>query len=135
MANILATQRVVALHIGFGFLAQGQGLRRIDQRHRSLFAIDQSMQEIEDMGLGRNARLKRDLDGTQDRLLVVVQHQRQDLYHLPIATRTLEQEPLQPPERLGQIDERRSIAQGARLALDHSQIVPPVINRAPWLVM
>ena len=115
MANNLATQRVVAGDVGFGFLTQGQSLGRIDQRHRSLLAIDQAMQKIEDMGLGRNARLERDLDGTQNRLLVMVQDQSQDLHHLPIATRSLEQQPLQPAERLWQIKERRPIAQGPGL--------------------
>ena len=129
MAHILATQRVVARDVGLRFLAQGQSLGRIDQRDLGAFAIDQTVQEVEDMGLGRNAGIECDLDGTQDRLLVVVQDKRQDLHHLPVATWVLEQEPLQPPERLGQIEERRPIAQGTGLALDHRQIVPPVIDR------
>lgn len=37
---------------------------------------------------------------------------------------------LKPLERLEQFEERRTIAQGARLALDHSQIMVPVVNRA-----
>ncbi len=43
----------------------------------------------------------------------MMQNQSQDLHHLPIAARSLEQMLLQPSEGVGQIDEGRAIAQGA----------------------
>ncbi len=65
----------------------------------------------------------------------MMQHQRQDLDHFPIAAWMLEQVALQATERLGEINERRPVAEGAGLALDHRQIVSPVIDRAARLVM
>ena len=62
------------------------------------------------MDLGGNTALKRQLDRAQDGLLVVLEHERQNLYHLPIAADALEQKPLQPPERLRQVGEGRSVA-------------------------
>ena len=135
MANILAAQRVIAGNVGLGLLAQDQGLRRIDRLDLAGLAIDQAVQEVEHMGLGRNAGLECELDGPEHRLLVVMQHQRQDLDHLPVAAWMLEQVALQATERLGQINERSAITQGAGLALDHRQIVPPVVDRASRLVM
>src|SRR5690554_238239 len=135
MANILAAQRVIASNVGLWLLAQHQRLRRIDRFNLAGLAINQAVQEIEHMGLGGNARLKRGLDSPEYRLLVVMQHQRQDLDHLPVAAWMLEQVTLQATERLGQINEGGAIAQGAWLALDHRQIVPPVIDRAARLVM
>ena len=55
-------------------------------------AVDQPVQEVEDVGLGGNAGLQRQFDGAEDRLLVVLQHQRQDLDHLPVAAGVLEQD-------------------------------------------
>ena len=65
----------------------------------------------------------------------VMQHQRQNLDHFPVAAGVLGQVTLQAAERLGKINERRAVAQGAGLALDHRQIVPPVIDRASRQVM
>lgn len=45
-------------------------------------------------------------------LLIVMRDKGQDLHHLPITTWALEQEALQPWERLRQIEERRPIAPG-----------------------
>ena len=128
MALILAAQRIVTRHVGLGLLAQDQSLWRIDRRDLCALAVDQTVQEVEDVGLGRDARVECDLNGTQHRLLVVMQHQRQDLHHLPVAARVLEQVALQSPECLGQIDERRSVAQGAGLALDAARMA---VRRMP----
>ena len=87
------------------------------------------------MGLGRNAGFQRQLDGAEHRLLIVLQHQGEDLHHLPVAARVLEQMALQLPEGIRHLGERRAIAQGAGLALDDRQIVPPVVDRSPWQMM
>jgi len=81
------------------------------------------------VGLGRNAGFERQFDGAKHRLLVVLQDEREDLDHLPVAARPLEKMALQLPERIGQLGEGRTIAQGTRLALDHRQVVPPVVDR------
>ena len=69
------------------------------------------------MLLGRRAGLERQLDGSEHRLLVVMQHQRQDLHHLPVAAGALEQHRLQPAEAFGQLGERCAVAQRPGLAL------------------
>ncbi len=98
MTQSLPAQRIVAADIGLGLALETERLRRIDQRDRVRLAVDQPVQEIEDMGLGGNARLKRHLDGAQHRLLVVVQHQGKDVDHLPIAASAPEQQGLQTSE-------------------------------------
>jgi hypothetical protein len=40
----------------------------------------------------------------------MVQHERQDLHHLPVASRTAEQVVLKSLEGIGQFQERRAIA-------------------------
>ena len=94
-----------------------------------LFAIDQPVQQIEHMRLGRRACFQRQLHGTEHRLLVVLQHQRQDLHHLPVATRALEQDAPAAAGTPRQLDERRAVPQRAGLALHHRQVVPPVVDR------
>jgi hypothetical protein len=98
-------------------------------------AIDQPVQNVEDVGLGRHPSFEGQLDGAEHSLFVMLQNQREDLDHLPVTTGPLEQMALQLPERIGHLEERRPIAQGARLALDHCQIVPPVIDRPPRQVV
>ena len=78
---------------------------------------------------------KRQLDRAQHRLLVVLQHERQDLDHLPSPPGRRRSWPCKLPERIGHLGERRTVAQGAGLALDHRQIMPPVIDRSPAVVM
>jgi len=65
----------------------------------------------------------------------MLQDKRQDLHHLPVTAWALEEMALQLPESVGQLGKRRPVAQGAGLALDHGQIMPPVIDRSPWQVM
>ncbi len=59
----------------------------------------------------------------------------EDLDHFPVAAWTLEKMLLQASEGLRQIDEGRVVAQGARLALEHRQIMAPVINRSSRQMM
>jgi predicted transcriptional regulator len=64
MAQPLPAKGIVARDIGPGLAAQHQRLWRIDHRHRRGLPINQPMQEVEDVRLGRNARIKRQLLGT-----------------------------------------------------------------------
>ena len=68
-------------------------------------------------------------------MLVVLKDKGQDFDHLPVAARPLEKVALQALEGFWQIDEGRAIAQGAGFALDHRQIMAPVINRSPGQVV
>jgi hypothetical protein len=55
--------------------------------------------------------------------------------HLPVTTGAAQQLALQLLERLGHLRKRRTIAQRFRLALDHRQIMPPVIDGSPGQVV
>ncbi len=78
------------------------------------------------MRLGRRASLRRQFDGREHGLFVVLENQREDLDHLPVAARRLEHALLEGAEGRRQLGERRAVAQGARLALDDRQVMPPV---------
>ncbi len=90
------------------------------------------MKHVEDVSLRWNAILKRQLDGGKDGLFIVLQHQGEDVDHFTVATGSFEQMGQQLPERRRQLDERGAIAQGAGLALDHGEIMTPIIDRSPW---
>lgn len=65
------------------------------------------------MFIGDGAGLERELHGAQHGLLVVMQHEREDLDHLDhlaIAARVLAQPCLQSTERLRQLREGRAVA-------------------------
>jgi hypothetical protein len=87
------------------------------------------------VGLGRHAGFQRELDRAEDGLFVVLEDEGEDLDHLPVASRALEQGRLQLPEGIGHLQEGGSVAQGSRLALDHRQVVTPVIDRPPGQMM
>ena len=93
------------------------------------------MQHVENVGLGGDTGLQSQLDRAQHSPLVVMQNERQDLDHLPVAAWSLKQMTLQLPEGFGHLEKGCTIAQGTWLALDHRQIMPPVIDCASRLVM
>src|SRR5690606_33853836 len=68
-------------------------------------------------------------------MFIVLKDQRQDIDHLPITTRLLEQVLLQGPECIGEFGEWCAVAKGAGLSLHHRQIVPPVVDGLSWPVM
>ena len=63
----------------------------------------------------RQAVFQGQLDSAQHSLLIVLQNQRQNLHHLPVATWPLQQIALQALERLGQVGERRAVTQSPGL--------------------
>ena len=87
------------------------------------------------MGLGWNACLQGHLHGQEHGILIVLQNQGQDVDHLAVTAGLLEQVLLQRSEGLGQLKEWCAVAQGTRLALNHGQVVPPVVDRFPRLIM
>ena len=123
MAQFLVPQGIVAPDVGDGLLGKAQGLWCINRRWWCHLAVGQPVQDIENVGLGRHPSLKGQLDSAKHRLLIVMQHQRQDLGHLPVATEAPQKLALQLPERIGHIGERRPVTQGARFALDYRQII------------
>ena len=94
-------QRIVALDVGLWLFGQAQRLRRIRDRRLDRLAINQPVQEIEDMDLGWHPGLQRHLHGRQHDLLVMLQDERQDLDHLAVAAGLPEQMLLQPFEGFG----------------------------------
>src|SRR3546814_8840273 len=77
MPHLLSTQGIVSCHIGLWLAVQGQRLRGIDPGWVPVLAVDQPVQQVQDMGLGGNTCFQRQLDSTAHRLLVMVQDQRQ----------------------------------------------------------
>lgn len=84
-------QRVVAADIGFGLLAEAQGLWSIYRGSRWSLPIDQAMQDIENMGFSCNPVLEGEFNSAQDSPFVMVQDKGQDLDHLPVSAKPLEQ--------------------------------------------
>ena len=85
-ASSICAQAVVALDIGLA--ARWRRLRACGASiggGRVGLAVDQPVQEVQDMGLGRHAGLQRQLDGAEHGLFVVLQDQGEDLDHLPVA--------------------------------------------------
>jgi hypothetical protein len=110
---------IIAPDIGERFLGKPQRLGRVDRGSRGSLAVDQAVQDVEYVGLGCNAGFQRQFDCTQHGLLVMLQHERQDLSHLSVSARAAQEPALKLPERIGHLSERSTIAQGSGLALDH----------------
>jgi hypothetical protein len=121
-------QRVVALDVSLRFVRQGQRLRRLYRRRVHWLPVDQAMQQVQNMRLGRDASLQRQFDGGEHGLFVVLENESQDLDHLAVAAWRLKHALLQSPEGRRQLGEGRAIAQGSGLALNDRQIMPPVEN-------
>src|SRR3546814_15394436 len=94
-------------------------------------AIDQAVQNIEDVGFGRHPGFKGQFDCAEYTLLIMLSNEGEDFDHLPVTTKPFEQMPLQLPEGFGHFQAWRSIAQSARLELNNCQIVPHVLHRLP----
>lgn len=110
-------------------------MRDINGRCRWRLAIDQAVQNVENMDFSCNAILKRQFDSAQYGQFVMVQNKGEDLDHLFVTAKPLKQLGLQSSEGLGHLQKLRAIAQSARLALNNSQIMPPVVDRAPGFTM
>ncbi len=76
-------QAIIAFDIGLGLSAQMQRLGRVDGWSVGL-SVDQAVQNVQHMGLGRDALGQGKFDRGQHRLLVVMQDQGQDIDHLAI---------------------------------------------------
>jgi len=83
-------QRVVALDVSLGFVRQGQSLRRFYRRRVHRLSVNQAVQQVQDMGLGRCASLQCEFDGSEHGLLVMLEDESQNLDYLAVAARRLE---------------------------------------------
>lgn len=121
MTHLHVAQGVVALNIGHRLAAQAQCLWRINIWSRCL-TINQPVQQVQDVGLGGNTIIQRHLNRTEHGLMrfslcprhscaaaFMLQHKRQDIDHLPVATQPLEQMALQPSECIGHLRKWRTI--------------------------
>ena len=121
-------QGIVALDVSLRFGGERQSIRRLYGRWVDRLAVDQSVQHVQNMRLGRRASLQRQFDGGEYGLFVMLENQGQNLDHLAVAAWRLEHALLQSPEGWRQFGERRAIAECARFALNDRQIVPPIEN-------
>ena len=122
------TKGVVSPDVGLRLGRERQGVGRIDGQRVDWLAVDQPVQQVEDVRLGRHASLQRQFHGSQYSLLVMLKNESQNLDHLAVAARRLEHALLQSAESRRQFGERRAVAQGSRFALNDRQIVPPIEN-------
>src|SRR5277367_2954722 len=70
-------QRVVALDVSLRFVRQSQSLRGLYRRRVHRLSVDQAVQQVQNMRLGRRASLQRQFDGGEHGLLVVLENQGQ----------------------------------------------------------
>ena len=75
------------------------------------------MQQIDDVGLRRHAGFQGQFDGREHGLLVMLEHQGQDLDHLAVATWRLEEVLLQYPEGVRRFGKGCAVPQGTGFAL------------------
>src|SRR6185437_1959253 len=129
------TKGVVSPDVGLRLGRKREGVRRIDGQRVDWLAVDQPVQQVEDVRLGRRASLQRQLHGSQYSLLVMLKNESQNLDHLAVAARRLEHALLQSAEGRRHLSERRAVAQGSRFALNDRQIVPPVENGGRTLAL
>src|ERR1700722_13675995 len=121
-------QRIVAFDVGLRLGGERQSTRRLHDWWVDWLAVDEPVQQVENVGLGRRAGLQSQFDGSEHGLFVMLEDESQNLDHLAVASRRLEHALLQSPEGKREFGERRAIAQGSRLALQDRQIVPPIEN-------
>ena len=85
-----AAQSVVALDVGLRLGGQRQSLGRLYRRRIRRLPVDQSVQQVQNMCLGRRAGFQRQFDGGEHGLFVMLENQSQDLDHLAVAAWRLE---------------------------------------------
>jgi hypothetical protein len=95
----LGAQTVITFDIGLWFAVQGQCLWRIQWRSAHDLAVDQPVQQVQNMGLGRHALGQGKLNGGEHSLFIVVQHQGKDIDHFPVTAGFAQHVILQLSER------------------------------------
>jgi hypothetical protein len=124
MARFLdLAQGVIPADIGLRLGRERQGIGRVHNWRVDRLAVDQPMQQVQDVRLGRRACLERQFHGGKHDLLVMVENKSQNLDHLSIAARRLEHALLEDSEGGRQFGDRSAIAQGAGFSLNGREIV------------
>lgn len=95
----LAAQSIITFDIGLGFTPQGQRLRGIQRWTTDNLAIDQPVQEVQHVGLGRHALGQCQFHGGKHSLLIVLQDECEDINRLVVAAGLAEHMILQLLER------------------------------------
>jgi hypothetical protein len=83
----LGTQAVIAFDIGLGLKPQDQRSRRIDVGFGGGLAVNQPVQKVQHMGLGRNTCREGHFHGNQHGLFVVLEDKSEDIDHVTITAR------------------------------------------------
>jgi len=124
-----APQTVVASAIRNRLVLQAKGFRRENGCRRSRLTLPG--QGVEDHGAVEHPGSDSLGAGHLDRRQAVVQNGIENLHHLPVAISRAAQLLTYPPERTRQNPgfEWRPIAQRARLAHEHRNVVPRIIDR------
>jgi hypothetical protein len=91
-------QTIVAFDISLGFTQQRERLWRINVGPIDRLAIDQPMQQVQYMRLGRHACIQGQFHSPDDNLFVVMKHQSKDIGHLTITAGAAEHLVLQLPK-------------------------------------
>lgn len=96
---------------------------RVNVRTVSGLAVDQAVQKIQHMRLGRHARIQGKFHSLDDDLLVVMKNESKNIDHLPITAGAAKHLVLQLPKGQRQFQEGRTIAQSTGLALDDGKVL------------
>jgi hypothetical protein len=107
----LGTQTVIAFNISLGLKPQDQCLRRIDVGvDGGGLAVDQPVQKVQHVGLGRHACREGHFHGHQHSLLVVLKDKSEEIDHVAITAWPSQHLLLQLPEGERQFCKGRAIA-------------------------
>ena len=126
----LGAQAVIAFDIRLRFSAQYQCLWCVDLGPVGRLAIDQPVQQVQHMGLGWHPCGQGQFHGSQHGLFIVMQDEGKDIDHFPVTAGSAQHLILELAEGGGHLDEWGTVAQRTGFALDHRQIMPPIIDRA-----
>ena len=123
-------QAIISCDIGLWLIAQHQSRWRCHIWLVGRGAIHQPVEQVQNVGFGWNAGLQYHFHRTKHGLLIVMQHQRQDIDHFSIPAGLAQHLILQLSEGIRHLDKRSPVAKCPRLALNHRQIVTPIIDDA-----
>ena len=92
-------QGVVAFDVGLRLGGERQSIRRLHDGWVDWLAVNQPVQQVQNVRLGRHAGLQSQFDGSEHSLLVMLEDESQNLDDLAVAARRLEHALLQEPGR------------------------------------
>ena len=99
-------QRIVAFDVGLRLGGERQSMRRLHGGWVDRLAVDQPVQQVQNVRLGWRAGLQSQFDGSKHGLFVMLEDESQNLDHLAVAARRLEHPLLQGAEGRREFGER-----------------------------